>query len=286
MLEKSGQISGNVNFEYSPVIKKYEITAENNQITVYDSISKRSTVIYSDLKIDDVAIKDSEFICFEKIKVCNSPDSVIFIKAERCGKLFESECYAELAEEHKDPGSSGSSGGNCPTKDEAIDKIVAEAKRQGIKPSIALAIATVESNLNHCTPSGRVRVNSIGGVGLMQLMPGVCDNPFDVNRNIECGLSLLRKKCESVLSLARSAGFKCTGSGSCDSGSVSCIYDCSQYGFSETYTGWDLALRGYNGWGCCQRIVDGVDCTSSAAIATRNYVNLVNSIAKKYTMYD
>ncbi|MCX8178664.1 MAG: lytic transglycosylase domain-containing protein [Candidatus Aenigmarchaeota archaeon] len=291
LLEKSKQTSGNVNFEYSPMIKKYELRSEDNKISIYDSISKKTAFIYSDIKIDDAEIKDSQTLCFEKIKNCDENSYKISIKSGNCERSFESECYVELEKLEQPDNMQGYDPNdlpldNCETDtSKVIEKIAAEARKQGVKPSIAIAIATIESSLIHCRADGTVKVNSIGAVGLMQLMPGTCDNPYDINRNIQCGIRLLKHKCRVSAEIASHGGFYCTSTDSCESG-VSCVYDCSRYNFRETYTGWDLALRAYNGWGCCVRTSDGIDCTGSAAIATRNYVNLVNGVASRYTMYD
>ncbi|MBU5690175.1 MAG: lytic transglycosylase domain-containing protein [Candidatus Aenigmatarchaeota archaeon] len=175
---------------------------------------------------------------------------------------------------------------NCETdKQKVINKIVTEAKRQGVKPSIVLAITETESGFMHCWSNGNIKISPSGAIGVMQLMPGECSDPYDINKNIECGVRQFKSKCDSSASIAIRNGFTCTGQGSCTT-DVSCTYDCSP-NFYAVYTGWDLAIRAYNGWGCCVRLADGTrDCTSSIADGTRKYVDIVKNRATKYTMYD
>jgi hypothetical protein len=68
-------------------------------------------------------------------------------------------------------------------------KVVAEAKRQGVDPSLALGIATQESHMGRLkTPSGK------GAIGVMQLMPEVAKglgvDPNDIDDNIKGGVTL------------------------------------------------------------------------------------------------
>lgn len=74
-----------------------------------------------------------------------------------------------------------------------VNKIVAEANRQGVDPAIALAMAQMESGFNP---------NSVGGAGekgLFQLMPGTAKalgvtDGFDIDQNIKGGITYLRQQ--------------------------------------------------------------------------------------------
>lgn len=185
------------------------------------------------------------------------------------------------------PGSCPDLTERCPDKQKVIDKITCEALIAGVSPYLMLAIGEIESGLSHCYPNGRVKESPYGALGLMQVIPqsegsGCSRNDLlDVNKNILCGIKIFKGKCESSAAIAIVNGFTCTKKGSCRDNEVICTYDCSQYGpdyFKKDYSGWDLALRAYNGWGCC--VLN--DCSSSASQITRKYVEIVNEIAEKY----
>ncbi|MEM5799554.1 MAG: lytic transglycosylase domain-containing protein [Candidatus Aenigmatarchaeota archaeon] len=176
---------------------------------------------------------------------------------------------------------------NCATGEIVLKKIACEARKKGVKPSLALAIAHVENNFKHCNYDGTVSKSSSGAIGLMQIMPGGCKDPYNINENIRCGIDILKEKCESSANTAVKNGFSCYRTGPCTNPDVTCIYDCSDYGFKEEYSGWDLAIRGYNGWGCCVRKEDkSIDCASDLARNTRNYVKLVKNVQTLYYVYD
>jgi hypothetical protein len=77
-------------------------------------------------------------------------------------------------------------------------QVIAEAKRQNISPSLALAIAKVESNFN---PRA---ISHAGAKGVMQIMPRTAEQAFGVNRsslfepdvNIELGVKFIKKLLE------------------------------------------------------------------------------------------
>lgn len=77
-------------------------------------------------------------------------------------------------------------------------RIVAEAKRQNMPPSLALAIAKVESNFNSHALSGA------GARGVMQIMPRTAEHVFGVPRsrlfepdvNITLGVKFIKKLLE------------------------------------------------------------------------------------------
>ena len=70
------------------------------------------------------------------------------------------------------------------------NKIIAEAKRQGVDPAFALAVAETESHFNQNAKSGA------GAIGVFQLMPdtakGLGVNPYDLDQNIQGGIKLLK----------------------------------------------------------------------------------------------
>lgn len=73
--------------------------------------------------------------------------------------------------------------------------VIAEAQRQGVPPSIALAVANRESGVCHWTSSGAVKRGSAGEVGIMQLMPSTAQalgvDPYDFQSNIRGGVRYL-----------------------------------------------------------------------------------------------
>jgi hypothetical protein len=76
--------------------------------------------------------------------------------------------------------------------------VIAEAKRQNMDPSLALAIAKVESNFN---PQA---LSQAGAKGVMQIMPHTAEQVFGVSRarlfdpdiNIELGVKFIKKLLE------------------------------------------------------------------------------------------
>jgi len=83
-----------------------------------------------------------------------------------------------------------------PSRDAIADLVRAEATRQGVPASLALAVATQESGFS------QRMVSSTNAVGVMQLMPSTADwlatyakqplDRYDVNANIRGGITLLR----------------------------------------------------------------------------------------------
>ena len=74
-------------------------------------------------------------------------------------------------------------------------RVISEAKRQKLAPSLALAIAQVESNFNHQA------LSQAGAKGVMQIMPRTAEQVFGVPRsrlfdpdvNIEIGIKFIKK---------------------------------------------------------------------------------------------
>jgi hypothetical protein len=74
-------------------------------------------------------------------------------------------------------------------------RVIAEAKRQNMPPSLALAIAKVESNFDHQA------LSHAGAKGVMQIMPRTAEQVFGVSRsrlfepdiNIQLGVTFMKK---------------------------------------------------------------------------------------------
>ncbi|PKG95607.1 lytic transglycosylase domain-containing protein [Paraglaciecola sp. MB-3u-78] len=79
--------------------------------------------------------------------------------------------------------------------DDIQQRVIGEAKRQNMPPSLALAIAKVESNFNHQA------LSHAGAKGVMQIMPRTAEQVFGVHRsrlfdpdvNIELGVTFMKK---------------------------------------------------------------------------------------------
>jgi hypothetical protein len=70
------------------------------------------------------------------------------------------------------------------------DKIAARAKAKGLNPDFVLSMVMQESGFNHALTSDK------GAQGVMQITPDTaatykCENPKDVDQNIDCGLAIL-----------------------------------------------------------------------------------------------
>jgi len=79
-----------------------------------------------------------------------------------------------------------------------VEKIVNEAKSQGLDPNLALTIAEIETGgkFSH-TRGDKVLTSPKGALGVMQLMPdtakGLQVDPYDLDENIRGGVSLLKQ---------------------------------------------------------------------------------------------
>lgn len=77
------------------------------------------------------------------------------------------------------------------------DLITGEANAQGVPPSIALAVAKVESGVSQWTSTGALVTSSAGAQGVFQLLPstaaGLGVDPADVNGNIQGGIAYLKQ---------------------------------------------------------------------------------------------
>jgi soluble lytic murein transglycosylase-like protein len=68
-----------------------------------------------------------------------------------------------------------------------------EARRQGVDPAIALAVANRESGVCHWWANGQVKIGSSGEIGVMQVMPDTAPgaNLYDYQQNIRAGVAFL-----------------------------------------------------------------------------------------------
>lgn len=105
---------------------------------------------------------------------------------------------AQYAQQYQYPPSrfgSGKAESLNASKQQVANLVIAEAKRQGIDPQLALAIAKQESNFN------QKDISRAGAVGVMQIMPAdVKDygggNVYDINDNIRLGVTEIKKKLQ------------------------------------------------------------------------------------------
>ena len=76
-------------------------------------------------------------------------------------------------------------------RDSIRQMVSSSAKRQGVDPKLAMAVAKAESNFNSQV------VSEVGAQGIMQLMPDTAKalgvNPQDTKENIEGGVAYLRQ---------------------------------------------------------------------------------------------
>lgn len=177
------------------------------------------------------------------------------------------------------PGSCPDLTEKCPTGEKLLQKIACEAKKEGVPADIMLGIAHVESggSMTHCTSNGDVKIGSYGEIGLMQILPDTmgCGKDYlsDINNNIRCSIKILKDKCSYSQNSNINNGIGiCNPTGICTDSSVKCTYNCPEFG-SKEYSGWDIAIRGYNGWGC------------GPTEANRRYVELVKQYATQYRRY-
>ena len=93
----------------------------------------------------------------------------------------------------KTAGTSASTTGNSlsPQADSIRQLVSSSAKRQGVDPKLAMAVAKAESNFD------AQAVSEVGAQGVMQLMPDTARslgvNPQDTKENIEGGVAYLRQ---------------------------------------------------------------------------------------------
>lgn len=71
------------------------------------------------------------------------------------------------------------------------EKVVMEAEKQGVDPSLALSFASIENDFSH------KKTSPAGAIGVMQLMPGTAKDlnvdPNDVDQNITGGIKYIKQ---------------------------------------------------------------------------------------------
>ncbi len=272
--------TGNSYINYIPTVKKYTLILNDGVIEIKDALSGKSTVFSVNFESENSVIEDSEYICISKVRDCEKDTYVLRIK-----KGFCEENKADCIKYDKYFEGQPISGGDCPdledncaTGEVVFQKIACEAKKAGVPPSIMIGIAMTESGGKHCDNQGNVKLGDGGrSIGLMQTSQ--CSDTGDVrniNENIRCSIKILLNKCTySNLWIIRNDIGRCNPTGYCTDNGVKCEYCYNVPGINtKTYYGWDIAIRGYNGWGSC-----GVD-------ANYNYVETVKKYAAQYKNYD
>ncbi len=166
------------------------------------------------------------------------------------------------------------------------EKIIAIAREPGyndIPIQKLLAIAEVESSLEHFDSSGNVKGSKAGAVGLMQIEPktgmGDCEMTVsdleNVDNNIRCGIKVLRNK--KPLNMFEKRSYDCKAFTGVDSKGNTY----SQPSISKEYFGWERAYRGYNGWGCAGYYTSGSKI-GDVIYADHTYVEKVRRAEVKY----
>jgi len=160
-----------------------------------------------------------------------------------------------------------------PEPSEIEKKIIDTACKKGVPPDLALAIAFVETRIKHWDDNGNVIVNEIivdgdkrRYIGVMQVNEESCSgNPFELDDNIECGIEIIHKKCHMFEN-------SCTDSDYLQEYPLHRFQEICPEVPIKKYSGWDIATRGYVGWGCPPCSVD-TNCWDRYV----NYVEIVNN---------
>lgn len=172
------------------------------------------------------------------------------------------------------------------------------AEAYNLPDSYLLAIAYKESRVNHFSGDGTVKISSDGGVGMMQVDRGpksdIPSGPFyacgnskidgrqldakQLRDNIECGAIELIHKCNSLSCINNQKQYFCANA------------EINLPPKNVMYTGWDIAIRAYNGWGCGSdyyRSSMGVHSPQYLDLAFRiqSYVEDFRAIEKQFQGY-
>ncbi len=137
---------------------------------------------------------------------------------------------------------------NCGTSEQCqnyANSIYSAATANGEDPLRLLAIMIRESGCNIDAANGnsvglmQVDANSVSLCSSINGVSGISDvqGAANYDKNIQCGAMILKNKYDTYGSKQNKFPANSTGKTDCN-------------GFSATYTGWDAALRGYNGYGC------------------------------------
>ncbi len=140
--------------------------------------------------------------------------------------------------------------GNIVSQQEIIGKICKAAEKYNVPGNIMLGVAAYEHgeglNLQHWENNGKVVLSPDGGVGLFQITRNLPVPPDPKPHYVECGLSNWKRlfnvkdidgniECGALM-LREKLAYYPNGR----------VYKCN----NKLYTGWESAIRGYNGWGC------------------------------------
>ncbi len=170
-----------------------------------------------------------------------------------------------------------SCGENC---EDYANWILKYSNEYGINPLLVLSVIMQESQCaaDSCGPDGCT--------GLMQIEPttaaelcGVTDVDSQLNgvsnaeANIECGIKVLKEKYDIYKDGAKS---------------ITCQTEPARTKYTS-YTGWQAALRGYNGWGCAANVntnyVEEVweRYLGITSLYNGEYSIYINNVASEYT---
>jgi len=170
------------------------------------------------------------------------------------------------------------------TRDEQIALVCYVSSEYNIPGEYLLAVAHKESSINHWDSEGNVKISGDGGVGIMQVTGRSSCTSVDgedlnfhnnVLENIKCGATMLLEKCDVV---------------DCQNPSASKQHYCPNNDVSlatrdVTYTGWDMTIRAWNGWGCwsCyyKNMLCGGNCDSSV-MSSSEYSACCDSLYTEY----
>ncbi|MEM2131243.1 MAG: hypothetical protein QXR96_01840 [Candidatus Woesearchaeota archaeon] len=139
-------------------------------------------------------------------------------------------------------------------KDQIINKVCEITEKYQEKypicGSFVLGFAETETGLRHWDKQGKVIVSGDMGIGLMQITGNIDNrgysikdghklNVYNLDDNIEAGILEIISKCKTM---------------NCLNPNSKKEYYCKNYKLlpekKVIYSGWDLAIRAYNGWGC------------------------------------
>lgn len=152
---------------------------------------------------------------------------------------------------------SGTGGGNInvdaiKAEKDVINKIKVAASAHNVPADYAVAIAITESNLNHYNPDGTVKRGGSGEYGIMQILPSTGEGNCpgydftDIDQNIECGIIIMRIKCDAATAWGVD--------GPCDRETSGLQAQCG-----TIYHGWDIMARLYNGCCPCNGYVESIN---------------------------
>ncbi|MEK6916112.1 MAG: hypothetical protein AABW92_00045, partial [Nanoarchaeota archaeon] len=183
------------------------------------------------------------------------------------------------------------------SQQEQTQKICDISKKYNIPGKTMLAVAYKESSIQHYNSAGIVKVSPDGGVGITQRQWGgkpenlpagplyICGGnsiidgrQLDAKKlddNIECGAIELLKKCNTFNCMTNTKEYYCANA------------DNPLPEKRVIYSGINLALRAYNGWGCesnYYRKLWGANSQKYINLISRiqNYVEDFNNVEKQF----